>query len=58
MSLLSYNCRGVGEARVIVRLTNPKVVFLMEIKSERKRMEEVRLKLGFDNCFVVDCRGK
>lgn len=30
----------------------------METKCERKRMEEVRLKLGFDYCFVVECRGK
>lgn len=64
MSYLSYNYRGLGKACAIIRLTNlvrredPKVVFLMETKCERKKMEDIRIRLGFANCFVVDCRGK
>lgn len=64
MNILSYNCRGLGKARAVVRLTNlvrredPKVVFLMETRCDKKRMEEVRVRLGFSNCFTVECRGK
>ena len=36
------------------------MVFLMETKStqKKKKMEVIRLKLGFENMFVVDCIGK
>lgn len=64
MSCVSYSCQGLGKARAIVRLTNlvrredPKIVLLMKTKCERKKMEEVRVRLGFKNYFVVECRGK
>ena len=34
------------------------MVFLMETKLKREKMEVIRHKLGFPNLFVVDCVGK
>jgi hypothetical protein len=36
----------------------PDLVFLMETKLTRQRMELVKTKLDFDGLFVVDCIGK
>ena len=36
----------------------PDIVFLMKTKMQRNKMENIRLKLGFSNMFVVDCVGK
>lgn len=64
MNTLSYNFRGLGKALAITRLTSLvrrealKVVFLMETKCDRKKMEEIRDRIGFMGCFVVDCVGR
>jgi exonuclease III len=64
MNILSWNCRGLGNPwtiRDLCQLTkekNPSLVFLMETKLRRKKMELIRCKLGFKNLFVVDCVGK
>jgi hypothetical protein len=34
------------------------MVFLMETKLRREKMEVIHHKLGFPNLFVVDCVGK
>ena len=36
----------------------PNLVFLMETKSHKNKMERLWTKLGFANMFVVDCVGK
>ena len=56
MSLLSWNCRGLGIVNVlkkIIRLEKPKFVFLMETKSDVDWMKVIRDRCGFqEGCFV------
>jgi hypothetical protein len=42
----------------MVNEKKPNLVFLMETKLCQKKMEIIRIKLGFHNMFVVDCVGK
>jgi exonuclease III len=64
MIILSWNCRGLGNFRTIhdlrrmVKEKKPNLVFLMETKLQKSKMEGIRIKLGFDSMFVVDCVGK
>jgi hypothetical protein len=64
MSLLSWNCRGLGnpqtvlDLRQMVREKKPKAVFLMETKTRHKRIEFLKMKLGMENMFVVDSVGR
>ena len=64
MSIMSFNCRGLGKDLAVKKLTElvrreaPRVVFLMETKSDRKKMEEVQRRIGFAGCFTVDCVGR
>jgi exonuclease III len=64
MIILSWNYRGLGNLRTIhdlrrmVKEKNPNLVFVMETKLQKNKMEGIRMKLGFDNMFVVDCVGK
>jgi phosphopantetheine adenylyltransferase len=41
-----------------VRDKKPSLVFLMETKQLSRKVESIRIKLGFDNLFVVDCVGR
>lgn len=60
MSFMSWNCRGLGNQtaiRVLVDLIHakkPSVLFLMETLIDARRMEVIRVKLGFSGMFVVD----
>ncbi|XP_019164501.1 PREDICTED: uncharacterized protein LOC109160652 [Ipomoea nil] len=60
MSLLSWNCRGLGNPTAIrvladlVRSKRPQVVLLMETFVDTQRMEPIRVQLGFEGLFVVD----
>jgi exonuclease III len=64
MIILSWNCRGLGNSQTIqtlrrlVRTKKPSLVFLMETKQSRNYMKTVKVKLGFEVVFVVDCIGK
>jgi exonuclease III len=64
MSIISWNCRGLGNLRTVqdlrqmVKEKRPWMVFLMETKLRKNRMDVVRYKLGFPNLFVVDSIGK
>ncbi|XP_041011398.1 uncharacterized protein LOC121255187 [Juglans microcarpa x Juglans regia] len=63
MSTLVWNCLGLGNPQTvkILRLLTkekwPNLVFLVETKSRKKRMEEVMRILKMDGCFAVDCVG-
>ena len=52
MSILCYNCRGLGEAqavadlRSLIRRNSPKIVFLSETKRSGTEMEVIRRKMG------------
>lgn len=64
MNILSWNCRGLGKPRTVralndlVRDRRPEVLFLIETISDNKRIEELRIKFGYSNCFSVDRRGR
>ncbi|XP_042942912.1 uncharacterized protein LOC122277098 [Carya illinoinensis] len=63
MSVLVWNCRGLGNPRTLSVLRNltkdkwPNLVFLVETKSRKSRLEEVRRSLKLEGCFAVDCVG-
>ncbi|XP_019176865.1 PREDICTED: uncharacterized protein LOC109172170 [Ipomoea nil] len=60
MSLLSWNCRGLGGTRTVRELLGfvtrqrPEFVFLMETKASASQVERVRVRLGFEGCINVD----
>ena len=64
MSLLAWNCRGLGNRRAvdelvdIVQAKGPAIVFLSETWSDREHMEWVRCQLKFDGCFTVSSDGR
>ncbi|CAM8918528.1 unnamed protein product [Rhodiola kirilowii] len=64
MKLLIWNCRGLGSSSAVralqdvIRSYRPLVVGLVESKSDCRRCEIVRVKLGFDCCFAVPARGR
>ncbi|KAH9754586.1 reverse transcriptase domain-containing protein [Citrus sinensis] len=63
-SILSYNCRGLGQPRTVQVLTDlvkhkkPSFVFLMGTLCYRNQLEGLKNKLGFENLFVVDRVGR
>uniref|UniRef100_A0A803NWY4 Reverse transcriptase n=1 Tax=Cannabis sativa TaxID=3483 RepID=A0A803NWY4_CANSA len=63
MKLLSWNCRGLGQARAVEALRglvlnkNPDVLFLMETKVKSVRMSNIWRRLGFFNAIVVEAEG-
>ncbi|KAG6649980.1 hypothetical protein CIPAW_06G011600 [Carya illinoinensis] len=64
MICLSWNCRGLGNPRTIhellqlVKTKSPHLVFLLETKCSSEKMETIRVKSGFDNCFAVGNVGR
>ena len=60
MSILSLNCRGLGEKSVVgelsrlIKVQRPRIVFLMETKLKEKGIEEVKNELKIDNVVCVD----
>ena len=63
MNLLSWNCRGLGNPQAVrelcqlTREKKPTILFLMETKCHRNKMEFVHVKLGFVYLFTVDWEG-
>ena len=63
MSLVSWNCRGLGNPRAIRFLKDllvqkrPSFVFLCETFCGWDKVEQVRAVLDFEGCFVVDAVG-
>jgi exonuclease III len=64
MSILSWNCRGLGNPRTVrdlhrlVKEKHPSLVFLMETKLQAHRFKAIRVWLGFQNVFIVDSMGR
>ncbi|XP_059428667.1 uncharacterized protein LOC132162445 [Corylus avellana] len=64
MSILSWNCRGLGNPWTVSKLHHlvkekkPTIVLLMETKLRADRLEMVRIHLGYDYMVVVDCVGR
>ena len=63
MSVLSWNCRGLGnpeavrELRSIVKLEGPSLLFVMEIKIKAKGVEDLKYTLGLAGSFAIDSFG-
>jgi hypothetical protein len=64
MSIISWNCRGLGQPRTVqelVRLVRgycPKVVFLLETRQQNDRVRNLSSRIGLSKCFTVDGTGK
>ena len=60
MSLLVWNCRGLGNLRigkelgVLIRAKDPSVVFLVETWADEARLKEIQRNIKFDNLFYMD----
>ncbi|GLT77193.1 hypothetical protein SLA2020_488020 [Shorea laevis] len=60
MSLLSWNCRGLGNPRTVrdlrqmVEEKRPRFLFLMETRLRQRRMQGIRTQLGFAGMLTVD----
>ena len=58
MCCLSWNCSGIGNQWIVqelidmVRMERPDVVFLMETLVEESKLEQIRVKLCYDNKLV------
>ncbi|VFQ93141.1 unnamed protein product [Cuscuta campestris] len=63
MSILSWNCRGLGNRRTVQELADlvsakkPDFILLLETKGARGHAEELKVKIGFEGLFVVDSVG-
>ena len=63
MSLLSWNCRGLGNLRTVkalekvVKKEEPKIVFLMETKSKREWLEKVKDRCKMKHGLIVSSDG-
>ncbi|KAL9436069.1 hypothetical protein AB3S75_022188 [Citrus x aurantiifolia] len=64
MSVLSWNCRGLGHPQTVqvlidlVKCKKPTIIFLMETLCGKDKLESIKRKLGFDGLFVVDRVGR
>jgi hypothetical protein len=60
MSIISWNCRGLGQPRTVqelVRLVRgycPKIVFLLETRQQNDRVRNLSSRIGLSKCFTVD----
>ena len=64
MRAISWNYQGLGNPRSVralhdlVRCWNPKIVFLMETKSKKNRMERIKNRFGFSNGLIMPSVGR
>jgi exonuclease III len=64
MKLVSWNCRGLGNRLAVRGLLDlqkserANVLFLSEIKLDRRRMEKFRWMLGLTNMVVKEVAGQ
>lgn len=60
MTILSWNCRGLvtaatgSELRELCKHYQPAIVFLMETRAPKERIERLRRSLKFSYCFSVE----
>lgn len=63
MKCISWNCRELGNPKTIwelhflVKQKSPDMLFLIETRSLRERIEKIRNNIGFDRSFTVNAKG-
>ena len=63
MSILCWNCRGLGNPRAVGtlrflrRTRRPRLLFLSETLASKEEMEVLRLSLRYGGCFTVANQG-
>ncbi|XP_019163454.1 PREDICTED: uncharacterized protein LOC109159798 [Ipomoea nil] len=63
MSTLCWNCRGLGSDRTVHELLGfisrkrPSLVFIIETKATANKVEETRIRMGFEGLLSVDRTG-
>ena len=64
MSLLAWNCRGLGSPLVVqtladeVRAKDPLLVFLSETKAKKSRIKGIQNKLEYSQGIIVQSNGR
>jgi hypothetical protein len=64
MSILAWNCRGLGnlrtvrDLRLMVKEKSPNFLFLMETKARNSVLQKVRTSIGFEGLFTVEPVGR
>jgi hypothetical protein len=64
MSILSWNCKELGQPHTVQKLTRlmrkfcPKIVFISETRQQRERVSNLCGRIGLKNALVVDGHGK
>ena len=64
MSLLCWNCRGIGKAatvrelRTLARQFAPSILCILETQLEGSRVEQLAEGLGFNKSFAVSSSGR
>jgi exonuclease III len=62
MSILSWNCQGLGNPWIVknlhdlVKENKPTILFLMETRMKENEIDQVRRRIGFTYAFVVPSR--
>ncbi|KAF7837676.1 hypothetical protein G2W53_006158 [Senna tora] len=63
-SIISWNCRGIRVASTVCALRElnsqkkPQIMFLIETKTRKRKVENLKRKLCFDDVFVVEAEGR
>lgn len=63
MSILSWNCRGIGTPwadqflKEIILQKRPNFIFLCETLCKKDKIEKIQKYLGFDGLIVVEAQG-
>lgn len=61
---MGWNCSGLGNLAAVqvlselIKAHKLDIVMLFETLVSSKRIEELRIRVGFDSCFTVDSRGR
>lgn len=64
MTILSWNCRGLGQPQTVQELVclvhtyKPKLVFVSETRQKNKYVSNLRWRLGLKHCITQDGVGK
>ena len=64
MSVLSWNCRGLGQPQTVqmlvelVKWKKPNFIFLIETLCNRNKLERLKVKLGFECLLTINPAGR